>query len=218
MDKKRRITTLHRFYWIVIKEMWGSLWDATRWLQEKIAMTVFLLGLTVAVLIAFNQGIGDAVASWFDAQWKGFHPAWAVAPLVLLIFYSFVLAMHRKYVEIELENICMRMDINAEGIRIPVLQIVSHGIAVSENLISSDDMQNESLDDVAGFVREWIRSIYDNLDDVSTIDALHFGDDAIMDAPASSSERQILRTIVAERVVRLRQIEQRFASLPTSSH
>lgn len=218
MAKKRHsddlaLTPLYGFYWIVIKEMWDSVWDATRWFEEKIAMTVFLLGVVIGVVMLFNYDIGSAVASWFNTTWVGFHPAWAVIPLVAIIFHAFVMAMRRKYNEIELANLGLTWDINREGVRIPVLHIVSHGLAVSENLISRADAQGASLDDLAMLIRGWLETIHDNLDEVSTVDALHFADAAIMDDPASRSDRQILMTIVSERVARLRQIEQRYVSV-----
>ena len=172
-------------------------------------MMIFLSGILLSLVMVFNHDIGSFVASKFNATWVGIHPAWAAIPLVALIFHLFVVAMHRKYVEMELAVVYMKNDINALANHIPVLQIVGFGLALSEHLISSDEAKNASLGELTEFVRNWIKTIHDKLDDVSTVDALHFGDESILDEPSSTRERQILMTIVATRVVMLRQIEQR---------
>ena len=103
----------------------------------------------------------------------------------------------------------MRKDAEELANHLPVLQVVAYGLALSKHLISSDEAQNASLDELVNLVRVWIKTIYDKLNDVSPVDALHFQDESILDNPSSTTQRQILMTIVDTRVTILRQIEQR---------
>ena len=105
MGEKRQIKTLPQFYRAIAKDMWDSFWDGTRWIEEKVTMIAFLVLLLISVLMAFNHEIGGSIAGNLDATWDGINPAWGVIPLALAVFHMFVMAMHRQFVKIEVENI-----------------------------------------------------------------------------------------------------------------